>query len=101
MSWTLIFCLVFISAIILLNVCAGIWQARKLSKLNLLSCTGKIISSGVEVGDSVIANGKSVGMFRPKVTYEYHVGGKAFETLHRFSVGCYQYITDFQHLGCG
>lgn len=79
MNLTLIVCVTLISGIFLF--CAGTcaWQAVKLLRLDLLSCRGRILSSGLADGEEIVKNGKPLMMFRPAVTYKYEANMRSLQ----------------------
>jgi hypothetical protein len=67
-------CLIFVNAIVLVNMIAGIRQALKLGRLRIGTCCGVITRSGIGQREE-LHRSKKIQMLSPQVEYTYEVSG--------------------------
>ena len=71
-----IFCLIFVSAIALLNIVAGLRQAWILIRKKIYVCSGVIVSSRLNDTDEWLGEGDKLRVYWPVVEYEYEADGR-------------------------
>jgi len=69
-------CLIFVNAIVLVNLIAGIRQAFKLGRLRIGTCGGLITRSGIGEREEWLGGSRKIQMFSPQVEYTYEVSGQ-------------------------
>ena len=75
MSATLAICIGFVSLICGINVCAGMLQAWRLSRIRIGVCEGRIISAELVQGRELAKGSQRITTFVPAMKYTYLVRG--------------------------
>lgn len=75
MSTAIAICIGFVSLICGINVCAGMLQAWRLSRIRIGVCEGRIISAELVQGPDLGGDSECLAIFYPAVKYTYLVRG--------------------------
>lgn len=70
------FCLAFVSAVVLLNVAAGLRQAWILFRKKIHVCPGVVVASHLNDTDEWLGEADKLRVYWPMVEYEYEADGR-------------------------